>query len=350
MASIESFGTLDGKAVQCVPLGSDGFAASILTYGATLQRLTAPDRRGAYDDIVLGYDSLEGYLSCSNNIGCIVGRFANRIGGGRFALDGKSYELSKNDGANTLHGGAKGFSKANWQIEDASENAVTLVHESADGDQGFPGRMQTKVTYALNPELRELAISLSATTDAPTVVSLTTHAYFNLGGANANDGILDHDLMIEADSFTPVGETLIPTGAFAPCDGCFDFRDLRRVGGRIRDARDEQLRLGRGYDHNFVLRGGRTPAPKRAALLQHTKSGRSMELLTTEPGLQFYTGNFLDGRPVGKGGVSYRQSQALCLEPQAFPDAPNQPNFPSARLAPGETYRHDIVLRFGRLP
>ena len=345
-----TFGVLnDGRRVEAVELSNaKGMSARIIAIGATLQALSVPDRQGRSADIVLGYATPTEYLDNPQNFGVTVGRYANRIAKGKFTLDGKTYTLAKNDGPNHLHGGKRGFARALWRIDSVERGSparVILSYTSPDGEEGYPGKLDVTATYELSDD-NELAIDYRATTDKPTVVNLTNHAYFNLAGEASGTTILGHRLRIAAESFTPVDETLIPTGERRPVAGTpFDFRTSTVIGARIRDARDEQLRFGRGYDHNFIITGA--PGTLRlAARLEEPNSGRIMELLTTAPGLQFYSGNFLDGATVGKGARLYRQSDALCLEPQAFPDAPNQKNFPSARLDPGETYRHRIVLRF----
>jgi aldose 1-epimerase len=295
---------------------------------------------------VLGYDELEPYLEVPVYIGAAIGRYANRIDGGAFELNGSRYTLEKSDGDNTLHGGAQGFDKRVWRIEPGrSRNAVTLTHQSPDGEQGFPGALAARVTYALN-DANELNITFTAKTDKPTIVCLTHHGYFNLAGEGSGHDIRDQVLTIAADAFTPVDETLIPTGELKQVTrGAFDFREPHAIGARI-DANDEQLSLAGGYDHNFVLNKGRTTTPEFAARLEDPASGRALDILTTEPGLQFYSGNFLTGATKGKGAKPYVKYAGLCLEPQVFPDAPNQPSFPSARLDPGKSYRHVSVYRF----
>lgn len=335
--------TPDGVDVERVEISNAaGLRAAIITYGATLQSLVLPDGT----DIVLGYDALEPYLEVPVYIGAAIGRYANRIAGGAFELGGSRYNLVKSDGENTLHGGEQGFDKQVWRIEPGrSRNAVTLTHQSPDGEQGFPGALAARVTYALN-DANELNITFTAKTDKPTICCLTHHSYFNLAGEASGRDIRGHMLTIAADAFTPVDETLIPTGELRQvARGPFDFREPNTVGARI-GANDEQLSLAGGYDHNFALNKGRTTAPEFAARLQDPESGRALDILTTEPGLQFYSGNFLAGATTGKGGKPYVKHAGLCLEPQVFPDAPNQPGFPSARLDPGQSYRHVSVYRF----
>jgi aldose 1-epimerase len=341
------FGTLaDGTRVEAVELSNrNNMSARILTLGATLQSLVVPDRNGRAADVVLGYDSAAEYLARPQYFGATVGRYANRIAAGRFTLDGKQYILETNDGPNHLHGGLKGFDKVLWRIESVSDGRVVLKHVSPNGQGGYPGTLEVTATYALN-DRNELAIEYRATTDRSTIVNITNHAYFNLAGAGSDASILSHRLTLLADQYTPVDKTLIPTGERRNVAGtAFDFRQPRRIDAQLRDGRDEQIRIGRGYDHNFILRG---PAGtlRLAARLEDLPSGRVMELLTTAPGVQFYSGNFLDGTSAGKGGRIYRQGDALCLEPQVFPDSPNRPDFTSARLDPGATYINSMVLRF----
>jgi len=349
-AERKPFGELgDGRRIESVELTNDsGIAARILTLGASLQALSVPDRQGRSADIVLGYPTAADYLAKPQYFGVTVGRYANRIANGKFVLDGKSYSLAANDGSNHLHGGTQGFDKAIWSIDSVQSGAtasVVLSYSSPHGEEGYPGTLKVTATYSLNDK-NELAIDYRATTDAPTIVNITNHSYFNLAGEASSADILGHRLMLAADAFTPVDSTLIPTGEKRPVAGTpFDFRKLTMIGQRVRDGRDEQLRFGRGYDHNFVVNGA-SGSLRLAARVEDPASGRVMELLTTAPGVQFYSGNFLDGTSVGKSGRIYRQGDALCLEPQVFPDAPNQQGFPSARLAPGETYRNTMVLRF----
>jgi aldose 1-epimerase len=348
------FGTLtDGTRIDAIELSNrNGMSARIITLGATLQSLSVPDRNGRAADVVLGYASAAEYLANPQYFGATVGRYANRIAGGRFSLDGKEYLLEKNNGPNHLHGGLRGFDKVVWRIESVeagSSARVTLIHVSPDGQGGYPGALTTRAIYSLN-EKNELSVEYRATTDKPTIVNITNHSYFNLGGEAANTNVMAHRLTLAADAYTPVDATLIPTGerrrvAQTP----FDFRQPHAIGERIREDRDEQIRLGHGYDHNFVVNG--TPGTLRfAARLEDPASGRVMELLTTAPGVQLYSGNFIDSKVMGKSGRAYRPGDAVCLEPQVFPDSPNQPNFPSARLNPGETYVNAIVFRFASRP
>lgn len=349
-AKRESAGKLkDGAAVEAITLSNgQGVSARILTYGATLQSLVAPGRDGRRADVVLGYDDLASYEARPNYFGVTVGRFANRIGGGRFTLDGRAYQLTQNDKANSLHGGAKGFDKHVWRVvsvESGPVASVVLAHHSPDGDQGYPGALDATVTYALD-EQGALTISFEAKTTKPTIVNMTNHALFNMAGEAAPEGAMLNRLTIPAAAYTPVDATLIPTGELRPVEGTvFDFRKPRVIAEGLRDGRDEQIRFGLGYDHNFALDKGVTATPQLAARLEDPASGRVLEVLSTEPGLQFYSGNFLDGTYVGKGGRLYRMGDGIALEPQKFPDAPNKPSFVSARVDPGRPYRHVMVYR-----
>ncbi|CCE09986.1 Aldose 1-epimerase (Galactose mutarotase) [Bradyrhizobium sp. STM 3843] len=341
------FGTLpDGRAVDRVVLrGERGFEARIITYGAALQALIAPDAGGICDDVVLGHDDIEGYLAHRQYFGATVGRYANRIANARFELDGETVRLSANDGPHALHGGPDGFDRRLWQItkvEDGPQPAVTLLYVSADGEANYPGRLDVRVTYRLTAPT-ELSVEFTAKTSRPTVVNLTNHSFFNLDGVSAQTDILDHRLTLAADHFLGIDESAIPlAGPPRAVEGTpFDFREATAIGARIR-ADDTQLRNGHGYDHNFCLRGG---GLRLAARLEAPRCGRVMELLTDQPGLQVYSGNYLDGTKGGKGRL-HRQSDALCLEPQVWPDAPNRPDFPSPRLVPDQTYKHNIVYRF----
>jgi aldose 1-epimerase len=346
----ESFGAVPGSnpVERFVLTGAYGFAAAIITYGAAVQALHVPDRSGQLADVVLGHDTLAPYLAERRFFGATIGRYANRIAGGAFTLDGTTCRLPANNGPNSLHGGVNGFDRKLWTVDDIREGpapSVTLSCVSPDGEEGYPGTLSTRLTYALTGP-RELSIAFEATTDAPTVVNLTHHGFFNLADAGADGTILDHVLTIAADAYLPVDATAIPAGGPAPVAGTpFDFRNPQPIGARIREGH-EQLRLGRGYDHNYCLDGGRTDTPRLAARVEHPASGRVMELLTDQPGLQFYSGNFLDGTAAGKNGRLHRQSDAFCLEPQSWPDTPNRPDFPSARLDPGKVYRHTSIFRF----
>jgi aldose 1-epimerase len=340
-----SFGIAGDTPVDIYTLRSaDGLEAQIMTYGATLVSLKTPDRRGQFKNIVLGFDSLQPYLAGVPYFGATVGRYANRIAKGRFSIDGKSFQLPLNDGPNSLHGGSRGFDKQVWTAEPSTDNSsLRLTLKSAAGDQGYPGDLTTHVTYRL--QKHALTIEFEATTTAITPVNLANHAYFNLSG-DTSRSILNHVLQIQADQFTPVDATLIPTGELRSVDGgAFDFRAPHGIGERI-EATEEQLELGKGYDHNWVLKRGSAGGLERAAVLTDPDSGRTMEIRTTQPGLQFYSGNFLDGKPPGSGsGFKYRTG--LCLETQHFPDSPNRPAFPSTLLHPREVYSEKTVLIFG---
>lgn len=344
----------DGRPVEAVTLSNaSGVSARVLTYGATLQSFTAPDRNGRPVDITLGYDEIADYEVFPNYFGVTVGRFANRIANGRFSLDGQTYQLTRNDSANSLHGGTEGFDKRNWTIAEVANGPVARVVmelESPDGDQGYPGNLSVRVTYTLD-DAGDLGILFEATSDAPTIVNMTNHALFNLAGLGAPQGAMDHWLMIPARAFTPVDEALIPTGELAPVAGSvFDFRQPRPIEAGLRDGSHPQIVRGRGYDHNWALDKGRTAQAELAARLVHPSSGRVLDVLTTEPGLQFYSGNFLDGTIIGKGGTVYRMGDGIALEPQTHPDAPNQPDFPSARVEPGTPYRHQMIYRVSVMP
>jgi aldose 1-epimerase len=344
------FGHLpDGTAIEMVRLcGDDGFEVRLISYGAAIQSILAPDRAGRLADVVLGFDDLASYVAVRRFFGATVGRYANRIANGTFELDGHRVQLPTNDGANALHGGLAGFDRKAWSIKDIGEKPapfVTLSYVSADGEEGYPGRLEAEVTYSISAG-HELSVAYSAVTDRPTIVNLTNHSFFNLAGVEPGGGILYHQLMIAADTYLPVSAAGIPLGVPSPVETTpFDFRKPHRVGVRIRDL-IEQIQIRQGYDHNFCLRGGVTDAPRFAARVEDPKSGRVLELWTDQPGVQFYSGNFLDGTATGKYGRIYRQYDALCLEPQAWPDAPNHQDFPSARLDPGQTYRRTSRYRF----
>ncbi|WP_238189596.1 aldose epimerase family protein [Methylobacterium frigidaeris] len=344
------FGTLpDGRVVEEVTLSRGGLTARILTWGALLRSLDVPDRAGKATDVVLGYKDLAGYMKAPNYFGVSVGRYANRIRAGRFSLDGKEYTLARNDGPNALHGGREGFDKRLWtvtEVKDGAAPSVTLRYVSDDGEEGYPGTLTASVTYALDSD-GTLTVEYRATTDKPTIVNLTNHSFFNLAGEDSGRMILDHVLTIPAERYTPVDETLIPTGEIAPVAGTpFDFRKATPIGARIREGRDPQILRGRGYDHNFVVTNAPTADAHLVARVEDPASGRVMEVASNQPGVQFYAGNFLDATAVGKSGLSYRQSDALALEPQVFPDTPNRPSFGTARLDPGATYRNVITYRF----
>ncbi len=342
--------TLEGETATLYTLtNANGVSVAITDYGATVINILTPDRDGKLADIALGFTALDAYLTPAYfkenpNFGSTIGRYANRIGNGRFTLDGKSYELDRNDGPNTLHGGKGGFGKRMWKAEVPAGAAASVrfsIH-SADGDQGFPGAMDASVTYTLT-DGNELQMDYTAVSDQKTVANFTNHTYFNLAG-EGNGTILDHEVTIPAEAFTPVSAALIPTGELQKVEGTpLDFRTPHAVGERINEIGGEPI----GYDHNYVLR---TAASHELALngrAYHPKSGRVLEIYSDQPGVQFYTGNFLAGGLTGKSGKIYPQYGGLCFEPQLFPDSPNQPQFPSPVLNPGETYRARIVARFG---
>jgi aldose 1-epimerase len=344
----QSFGkTNDGDAIDLYTLrNSNGMEAAIMNYGGVVQALRLPGKSGAAVDVVNGFDDLSGYLQVEPYFGALVGRYGNRIGNARFKLDGVEYKLPTNDGKNTLHGGKKGFDKRVWSAKEVTSGggqALQLTYTSKDGEEGFPGNLTCMVTYTLTNK-NELRLEYYATADKPTVLNLTNHSYFNLAGQGEGD-ILGHEVMIEADRCTPVDSTLIPTGELRNVAGTpLDFRQPRVIGDRI-NADDEQIRFGKGYDHNWVLNHS-AGALSLAARVREPKSGRVMEVLTDQPGLQFYTGNFLDGTLHGKGGKVYPQRSALCMETQHFPDSPNRPEFPSTALRPGQEYKTTTEYRF----
>lgn len=343
----EPFGTMpDGKAVERFTLtNANGIVVKAITYGGIITSLATPDRAGASGDIVLGFDSLAGYLEDHPFFGAIIGRYGNRIAKGQFTLDGQTYKLATNNGPNHLHGGHRGFDKVLWKGEPVEgQTAVAFTRTSPDGEEGYPGNLTVRVTYTLTDK-NELVVDYHATTDKATPVNLTQHSYFNLAG-HASGEILGHELRLNADRYTPVDETLIPTGELASVAGTpFDFRNPTAIGARIGQP-DPQLKNGKGYDHNWVLNrsgGGLQPA----ARVVEPKSGRTLEIATTEPGIQFYSGNFLDGTLTGKDRAVYGHRTGFCLETQHFPDSPNQPNFPSTTLRPGDEYRSSTVFTFG---
>ncbi|HUS05255.1 MAG TPA: aldose epimerase family protein [Bryobacteraceae bacterium] len=345
----KTFGAMtDGAYVDLYALAnSKGMTASILTYGGIVQSLRVPDRKGSVADVVLGFDDVNGYLKDPPYFGALVGRYANRIAKAKFTLNGTEYKLAVNDGENSLHGGRKGFDKVLWRAQDVSTQSgapsLELTYISKEGEEGYPGNLTAVVTYTLTND-NELRIDYQATTDKPTVLNLPNHSYFNLSGEGSGD-ILGHEVRIDADRYTPVGSGLIPTGELAVVSGTpFDFRKPVAIGARINQDHP-QVKLGKGYDHNFVLNHS-GDARTLAARVHDPKSGRVMEVLTTQPGLQLYTGNFLDGTIRGKAGHVYGHRHAFCMETQHFPDSPNQPAFPSVVLAPGEEYRNSTVYRF----
>lgn len=344
----EAFGEFEGKAVDLYTLmNANGIEMKVTTYGGIVTSLKVPDKDGKMGDIVLGYNELKGYVENNPYFGCIVGRYGNRIGNAKFMVDGREYTLAKNNGENSLHGGIKGFDKVVWDAEamtTADGVAVEFRYVSKDGEEGFPGNLDVTVTYTLTNN-NEFQIDYLATTDKPTVVNLTHHSYFNLAGEGSGD-ILGHELMMNADRFTPVDEGLIPTGELPSVEGTpMDFRTPTAIGARI-DADYEQLKFGKGYDHNWVLNKPAMGVMTLAATLYEPTSGRFMEIYTLEPGLQFYAGNFLDGSIIGKSGNAYEFRNGLCLETQHYPDSPNKPNFPSVVLRPGEVYRTTTIHKF----
>lgn len=350
-----SFGTLpDGRDVTLFHVTSPtGMQMHVTNYGGIITSLTAPDRNGDFEDVVLGYETLEEYLRETPYFGAIVGRYGNRIAKGQFELDGERYVLARNDGDNHLHGGLVGFDKVLWEaspISRGSDYGIVFTYESPDGEEGYPGTLSAEVTYLLTADNR-LVVSYRATTDKATPVNLTQHTYFNLAGPGS-DSILDHELMIAAEHFTPIDAGFIPTGEIRPVDGTpFDFLAATAIGARIDEA-DQQLTNGLGYDHNFVLSSDAAVQSSDAADLhlaarvRDPESGRVMEVHTTEPGVQFYSGNFLDGSLIGKSGNVYEHRSGFCLETQHFPDSPNKPEFPSTILRPGETYESQTVFVF----
>jgi aldose 1-epimerase len=339
--------TPDGPANLYTLTNAAGMHAAITNYGGIITALRTPDRNGAFASVVLGYPDLAGYVADTSFQGAIIGRYGNRIGGARFTLNGETYQLAANNGVNTLHGGARGFHKYLWAAETGTDESgawLKLSRTSPDGEENYPGALNVDVTYTLTPA-NELKIDYSATTDKTTHVNLTNHAYFNLSG-EGEPSILGHRLTIAADSITPVDAGLIPTGVLMPVEGTpFDFREAIEIGARIND-RNQQLELGGGYDHNWVLNGGVTEAARHVARLDDPISGRIMEVSTTEPGLQFYSGYFLDGNMIGASAKPYPHRSALCLETQHYPDTPNKPSFPSTILNPGETYSSTTVYAF----
>jgi aldose 1-epimerase len=345
-----SFGSIGGREIEIYTLTNPhGIEARVMTYGATLVSLKTPDRQGHRGNIVLGFDNLASYRAGVPYFGATVGRYANRIAHGRFVLDGKAYQVARNDGPNSLHGGARGFDKRIWKaklLKGATPPALRLTYVSAAGEEGYPGELTAQVTYRLLDE-DALAIDFDARTTAPTPVNLANHAYFNLS-ADPHTPVLGHVLVIHARHFTPIDATLIPTGELRGVESTpFDFREARSIGSRI-EAADEQLRLAHGYDHNWVLDKPADGTLRVAAVLSDPVTGRTLEVRTTQPGLQFYSGNFLDGRPA-PGGTVFAHRTGLCLETQHFPDSPNHPAFPSTILRPGEAYSEKTVLVFGTL-
>ena len=348
---VQPFGAIASgeKTDLYVLTNSRGMTVAITTYGATVQSIKVPDRAGKFADVVLGFDTPKEYEDGTAHIGGTIGRYANRIAHGTFTLAGKTYTLPKNNGENTLHGGVLGFDKRIWAAKEVASKegvAVEFTYASADGEEGFPGTMTLTVTFTLLKAKNELRIDYSASTDKQTVVNLTNHSYFNLAG-QGNGDILSQTVQLNATKFTPVDSGLIPTGELRDVKGTpFDFRRPTAIGERINES-DEQLKLGRGYDHNWVLdRKTGFSGIELAAVARDRKSGRVLEVLTTEPGIQLYTGNFLDGTAHGKGGKVYEQRYAFCLETQHFPDSPNHAGFPSTTLFPSKPFHSTTILRF----
>jgi aldose 1-epimerase len=343
-----SYGKLpDGREVfQYTLTNAAGVEVRIINYGATVTSIKVPDRNGKMADVVLGYDSLSGYMGGNAYLGAIVGRYGNRINKGKFELDGEEYQVTVNDGTNHLHGGKVGYNKVLWDAKVGSSNgtpSLALTYVSPDGEEGYPGTVTLTVTYTLT-EANELRIDYEGTTDKPTILNPTHHSYFNLTG-NPAETILNHELTINADKFTPVDAGLIPTGAIADVAGTpFDFRKSAKIGLRINDQ-DEQLQFGHGYDHNWVLNNYDRTVHKVVEFYEPL-SGRLMEVFTDQPGMQFYSGNFLDGTIRGKGGIMYQHRTGLCLEAQCFPDSPNKANFPSVTLRPGQIYHQRTIYKF----
>jgi aldose 1-epimerase len=325
---------------------ANGLKAEITNYGGKLVSLWVPDKNGKLGDVVLGYDSLRQYINGNKYFGAMIGRYGNRIAKGKFSLGGKEYQLALNNGANALHGGPKGFHQVFWKISEFKKNSIKLSYHSADGEENYPGSLDVEVTYTLTDN-DELIIDYKATTDSETILNLTHHSFFNLAGEGSGD-ILNHEMMITADQFTPIDSTLIPNGELRNVKGTpFDFTSPHKIGERINES-DEQLKFGKGYDHNFVLRKNQNELTLAAKVIEPT-SGRVMEVFTTEPGLQFYSGNFLDGKDLGKGNRPYNFRTAFCLEAQHFPDSPNHPNFPSTVLKKGETYTQQTIYKFSAI-
>lgn len=345
------FGSMpDGSAVEAITLTSaQGNSVTLITLGASVQSLMVKGRGGLLADVALGYPDLRGYVDKPNYFGATVGRVANRIAKGRFTLDGHIYQTPVNDGPNALHGGVKGFDKVVWRVvsvEKGARASVTLRYDSPDGDQGYPGAITATAIYAMDDH-GDLSVDYTAVTDRPTVVNMSNHTYWNLAGEGTERGALGEILTIPAEEYTPVDDTLIPTGEFRKVAGTvFDFRTPSPINRRVRDARDEQIHFGRGYDHNWVVSRAPAAAPRLMARVEDPASGRVMEIFSRAPGIQFYSGNFLDGTIVGKAGKAYREGDAIVLEPQMFPDTPNRPDFGSVRLDPGQRYETKILYRF----
>jgi len=347
--SVSSWGaTIAGTAVGMYTLKNDhGMVVKITNYGATVQGICVPDRRGKVADVVLGYDRLAGYIKGTAYFGAIVGRFCNRIAKGHFTLDDAEYTLALNNGVNSLHGGLVGFDKVVWTATpgtDPKAPSLSLAYLSKDGEEGYPGNLTVRVVYTLTQD-NALMIDFSATTDRDTVLNITNHSYFNLAGAGNGD-ILTHRLMLNASHYAPIDPTSIPTGQIAPVAGTpFDFRKPIAIGARI-SQRNQQLINGNGYDHTWVLDHKKAGDLMLAARVDEPSSGRELEVWTTQPGVQFYCGNFLNGTDIGKGGKPYNKRYGFCLETQHFPDSPNHPNFPTTELKAGETFRSETVFKF----
>lgn len=345
-----SFGkTPDGAVIDMYVLkNKNGFEADVINFGAALVSLRVPDRSGNLADVVLGYKDIDGYVNDKAFLGATIGRYGNRIANGTFTLNGKTYQIPKNDGNNSLHGGAKGFNKRVWtahEVTAPNAQAVRFSYLSKDGEEGFPGNLNVEVTYSVTND-NALRIEYSATTDKDTVLNLTNHSYFNLAGEGRGGDALRHELTLHADRFTPVNSTLIPTGELRPVKGTpFDFTTSTAIGARI-DGDDEQLKFGKGYDHNWVLNSGKGSGLFLAAEVHEPESGRVLQVLTDQPGIQFYSGNFLDGSIHGKSGTPYNHRSAFCLETQHFPDSPNHPNFPSTVLKPGQRFHSVTMYKF----
>ncbi len=349
-AKRSTFGAMpDGRPVPAVTLtNSRGVSATIIALGASIQALHMPDKTGKREDVQIGYDTIDGYLAKPEFFGATVGRVANRIAKGRFTLDGRAYTTPVNNNENSLHGGTAGFDKVLWEVTEVKSGpaaSVTLRYVSPDGDMGYPGALTTYATYALD-ERNQLTIEYRATTDKPTYVNISNHAYWNLAGVGSPRGAMGHVVTIPAARYTPTDTGLIPLGRHDPVAGTvFDFRTPRAIADRVRDGRDKQIAAGRGYDHNWVIGDAVTPTEHLMARVFDPVSGRGFELWSNQPGLQFYSGNFFDATITGKKGTIYRMGDAIVMEPQLFPDSPNQPNFPSVRLNPGQTYRNTMTYK-----
>lgn len=349
-AKRSTFGTLpDGRQVAAVTLSNgNGISATVIAYGASLQSLVMPGRDGTRADVLLGYDNMQQYLDQPQYFGATVGRFANRIARGKFSIDGKAYQVPVNDGPNSLHGGAVGFDKVLWSVVGTNSGqaaSVTLRYVSKDGDQGYPGTLTVDATYSLD-EKNQLKIDYRATTDRTTIVNISNHAYWNLSGEGSANGAMGTEVTIPAETYLPTDAHSIPTGEFRPVDGTpFDFRTPHVVGERVRDARDRQLVFAKGYDHNWVIGREVTSDEHLMARVSDSSSGRGFELWSNQPGLQFYSGNFLDATSFGKSHHLYREGDAIVMEPQIFPDTPNQPAFGSALLKPGQTYHNEMTYK-----